>query len=69
MQAIFHDWFAPLFQSAGTYTCLNLHFAPLAVSYKLFPLQNQRQLDFFSIEPNSTFQFSLEKFHLSYFRK
>jgi len=42
----------PTFQSAGTgkYATptghLSLHFAPLAVSYKLFPRWNQRQLDF-----------------------
>ena len=35
---------------------LNFHFAPLAVSYELFPLWNQRQLDFLSIEPSSILQ-------------
>ena len=42
---------------------LNFHFAPLAVSYKLLPWWNQ--FHFFSIKPNSTLQFSLEKLHTS----
>ena len=40
---------------------LNFHFEPLAVSYELFPRWNQRQSDFFSIEPNSVLQFTLGK--------
>ena len=54
-------------QSAGIgkYTTptrhFNFHFAPLAVSYELFPRWNQRQLDFFSIKSNSTLKFTSEK--------
>ena len=63
------------FQSAetGKYATptrhLNFRFAPLAVSYELFPWWNQRQLDFFSIEPNSILQFTSEKVLVSCFRK
>ena len=63
------------FQSAGTdkYATptrhLDFHFAPLAVSYELFPRYNQRQSDFLSIEPNSTLQFCSEKLLVGYFRK
>ena len=55
------------FQSAGTDTPtwhLNFHFRPLTVSYEHFPWWNQRQLDFFSIEPNSILQFSTQKLKL-----
>ena len=53
---------------------LNFHFTPLSAlfpsaSYKLFPWWNQRQLDFFTIKPISTFQFSSGKFHMGHFRR
>ena len=58
-------------QSAGTgkYATaiehLNFHFAPLAVTDELFPWWNQRQLDFGSLELNSTLQYP--EFHVGYF--
>ena len=63
------------FQNAGTgqYATptrhLKFQFAPLAVSYELFPRWNQRPLDFFSITPNNTLQLSSGEFRVSYFRK
>ena len=62
------------FQSAetGKYATptrhLKFHFVSLAVSYDLFPLWNQRPLDFF-IKPNNTLQLSSDEFRMSYFRK
>ena len=63
------------FQSAGTGKSatptghLDIHFAPFAVSYELFPQWNQKHLDYFSIEYKSTLQFLSEEFRVSYFRK
>ena len=63
------------FQSAGTGKPatptghLDIHFAPFAISYELFPRWNQKQLDVFSIEHKSTLQFLSEEFRVSYFRK
>ena len=44
---------------------LNFHFVPPAVTDELFPWWNQRQLDFGSLEPNSTLQYP--EFHMGYF--
>ena len=56
------------FQSAKTdkYTTPPGHssfqFAPLTLTYKLFPRWNQRRFDFISLEPNNTPQHASEKF-------
>jgi len=62
------------FQSAGTgkYATptrhLNFHFAPLAVSYELFPTEKSKTIGFL-LNRISILQFTSKKVLVSYFRR